>query len=176
MGWVESGTNPSAVAILTNQLRMRGNQVATPDAAVRQSGFSTLGLNNIMVTLDWLALAANEISDTFSIAWAVGNPGTFTSTSWTTVGTVSGLGSSGYTLGQSFSLGAAAANQTAISIMLFSDVSTGAAGNTEGFLIDNFVLSGDLIITPISLPSNMVLMLSGLVGLAAVGRRGRNRS
>ena len=169
-GWVESGSNPAAVAILVNQLRLRANQAVSPDAAVRQSGYSTIGLTNIMVTLDWLALVPNEITDTLNIAWAIGNPGTFNPVSWTTVGTVGGLNSNGYTLGQSFALGAAAAGQAVISIMLYSDVSTGGPGNTEGFLIDNFVLSGTAVIP---LPGSMLLLLSGLVGLTAMGGRAR---
>ena len=172
-GWVESGDSANDVAILTSQLRLRDDQATSPDAAVRQSGFSTTGLTNIVVTLDWLALGNNEVTDTLNVAWAIGNPGTFNPGSWTTVGLVGGLNSSGFTLGQSFALGAAAAGQAVISIMLYSDVSAGAAGNNEGFLIDNFVLSGDPIITPISLPGSMLLLLSGLVGLTAMGGRAR---
>jgi hypothetical protein len=165
--WLESGANAAAVAITANQLRLRGNQVAAPDAAVRQSGYSTLGLENIMVTLDWLALANNEITDTLHIAWAIGNPGTFDPGSWTTVGTVGGLNSSGYALGQSFSLGVAASNLASISIMLYTDVSPGGPGNNEGFLIDNFSLSGTTIIP---VPGSMALLLTGLLGFAVLGR------
>ncbi len=172
-GWVESSDNANDAAIFTNQLRLRDNQVGTPDAAVRQSGFSTIGLTNIMVTLDWLALGNNEITDTLNVAWAIGNPGTFNPGSWTTVGTVGGLSSGGYTLGQSFALGAAATGQAVISIMLYSDVSAGGPGNNEGFLIDNFVLSGVPVVTPISLPGSGLLLMSGLVGFAAMGGRAR---
>lgn len=169
-GWIESGTNAPAVAISLNQLRLRGSQVATPDAAVRQSGFSTVGLTNIMVTVDWLALANNEIADTLNIAWAIGNPGTFNPASWTTAGSVGGLNASGFSVGQSFALGAAAAGQAAISIMLFSDVSAGGAGNNEGFVIDNFALTGDSIAL-IQLPGSMLLLLSGLGGIAVMGSK-----
>ena len=168
-GWTESSDNTNDAAILANQLRLRDNQVGTPDAAVRQSGFSTIGLTNITVTLDWFALANNEVTDTLSVAWAIGNPGTFNPGSWTTVGTVGGLSS----LGQSFALGVAAAGQAVISIMLYTNVSADNTGNNEGFLIDNFVLSGDPVVTPISLPGSGMLLLSGLVGFAAMGGRAR---
>ena len=168
-GWVESGAATNDVAILGNQLRLRSNQVTSPDAAVRQSGFSTIGLTNIVVALDWLALGNNEIDDTLNIAWAIGDPGTFTPASWTIAGTAGGLNANGFTVGQSFALGAAAAGQAAISIMLFSDVSAGAAGNNEGFLIDNFILTGDLIAI-VPLPGAMLLLLTGLAGVAAMGR------
>lgn len=172
-GWLESSDNANDAAILTNQLRLRDDQATSPDAAVQQSGFSTIGLTNITVTLDWLALINNEVTDTLNVAWAIGSPGTFNAGSWTTIGLVGGLNSNGFTLGQSFSLGAAAAGQAVISIMLYSDVSAGVQGTNEGFLIDNFVLSGDPIVTPISLPGSGMLLLSGLVGFAAMGGRAR---
>lgn len=181
-GWDELESSAGEVVQNNGRLRLRGNMAGSPDAAVASIDISTVGYENVSVSFDWQSRYANEEDDYLNFAWSVGSMPSMSDPSQWNIG-IGSLADGGTDLhSASVNLGSLAANTT-LYVMFYTDVSEDAEGAKEGFLIDNFVVSGDLIannnnpnnsIAPVPLPAGLPL-LAGALGIAGFVR-GRSKA
>jgi hypothetical protein len=179
--WLELQSGADDVSIESNNLLLRDTLSGQPDSAAAAGLFSTAGLQNITLNFDWRALATGQhTNDVLHVGYMVINsPAGFTTTvmqnegSWTEVFAQSS-GNINWNFVVNLALGAAAADSQ-IALMFWTQVNSA----TEGFRIDNVVLTGNAI-QPVPLPGALLLMVTALAGLAGVRgigewRRGRMR-
>ena len=159
-GWAEVERHSNDVRINGGVLHLRDNRGNGVDAAATQSGFSTIGLTDIMLSYDWGASNNTESNDSLFVQWRVTG-----SDSWTTL-VEHALGGSSLT-SNIVSFGIEAANQANIEFRFYTSVS---ASNERAF-IDNVILTGRAAATAVSEPTT--LMLLSIAGLGFLARRKR---
>lgn len=176
-GWAETEGAAASVAINNNQLVLSNNIGGTGvDAQVLQGSFSTVGFTNITVSFDYRQFSntagVNDAADNDRLYFAWG-----TSSAASTVNPVAGFFSASSTILSSgnINLGPLAAGTT-IWVRLFTDVSEGQPGTAEGYRVDNFLVSGDAIVSQTPLPGALMLMVSGLAGFGGVAAIRRRRT
>ena len=157
-GWSEIERHNNDVRINNNVLNLRDRQNGI-DAAVTQTGLSTIGLTDIMLSYDWGASHNTESNDTLYVEWRVTG-----SSSWTEL-VAHALGGSSLT-NNVLSFGIAAANQASIEFRFYTSVS---AAN-ERALIDNVMLTGRAAAVAVSEPATLFLMGMGMFGFLRARR------
>jgi hypothetical protein len=157
-GWSEIERHNNDVRINNNVLNLRDRQNGI-DAAVTQTGLSTIGLTDIMLSYDWGASNNTESNDTLYVEWRVTG-----SSSWTEL-VAHALGGSSLT-NNVLSFGIAAANQASIEFRFYTSVS---AAN-ERALIDNVMLTGRAAAVAVSEPATLFLMGMGMFGFLRARR------
>ena len=193
-GWEEYNAQANDVAIVNNsgtnctgdnspsgcnnQLRLRDQNGlnGTVDAGVAQIGsLSTTGYQDIMLGLDFKRLSSNSSgNDLFRIQWKLSSDSV-----WDPTNTIyeHGLGSdaSSY-VPVLLALGPTADNAAGIDIRIYVNLWP-TSGTDEGAIVDNVVLSGNLIppIGEVPLPGSLPLLLSGLAGASLIVRKRRRR-
>ncbi|MFK7887772.1 MAG: PEP-CTERM sorting domain-containing protein [Gammaproteobacteria bacterium] len=151
-GWAEIERSSNDVRIHNNVLNLRDRQSGM-DAAATQSGFSTIGLTDIMLSYDWGASYNTESADTLHVEWRVTG-----SSSWTEL-VAHALGGSSLT-NNVLMFGIAAANQASIDFRFYTSVSA----SNERALIDNVMLTGRAAAVAVSEPTTLMLMGLGMLG------------
>lgn len=159
-GWSEIERHNNDVRVNGGVLHLRDNRGNGVDAAATQSGFSTVGLTDIMLSYEWGASGNTESNDSLFVQWRVTG-----SDSWTTL-VEHALGGSSLT-GNILAFGIEAANQASIEFRFYTSVSA----STERAFIDNVVLTGRAAATAVSEPTTLMLM--SLAGLGFLVRRKR---
>jgi hypothetical protein len=160
---VRTGSQPTNYAMLLRDNRSGTTGVTNPDASGTQLALSTVGFSNIKLQFNWKPLTVSESTDKL---WASYNYGS----GWRNLGPLS-LGGSGDWQSASFNLLSAANNTEPFRIRLWTDVSSGSAGDSEGALVDNVRLSGTPIVTAVPEPEIYAMLAMGFGVLTWVGRR-----
>ncbi|WP_233252608.1 VPLPA-CTERM sorting domain-containing protein [Maritimibacter sp. 55A14] len=161
-GWAERESEADDVAIFADRLRLRDFvSDALPSASALQTGLTGGGLVNISVSFDWRGINL-ESDDRFYFGWAAAGTDALAVDLWTNTGFNS---TDDQWRSATISL---ASVPNLFDVMFWSKVSQ----RSEGFAIDNFTVSGD-VPAPVPLPAAGWLMLAGIGGLAAAGRRRR---
>jgi len=177
-GWVEHESNKAAVRIHNNNgygaLSLTNQASSAPDASVLGGGFSTLGYNNITVSFDYKASpSGNEANDKLFFGWGLTASASTVTPAGGFFNNNTGVALSNFVTA-TIQLGAAAANQAAIFVSLFTNVDS----NSEGYLIRNFKITGDAVAeapAPTPLPGAALLLGSVLAGGTGFGAWRRRR-
>ncbi len=167
-GWTELEDDNNDVRIISNQLRLRDFLPGNPDAAAASAVIDATGYTNITVSFDWRSLDPNESSDDLFLVWALDpRPALTNEGAWTEVFQGGSGGTNTFSESVSISPGA---DNSMFNLMFWSDVGTGS----EGFLIDNLVVTGDLI-SPVPVPASLPLLAAAFAGFGVMRRR-KNKS
>ncbi|MEM8555311.1 MAG: VPLPA-CTERM sorting domain-containing protein [Pseudomonadota bacterium] len=170
--WTELEAANNDVRRRDNAAQLQDNRPTAPDAALARLAISTFGFKDITVSFDWQALPNNEANDLLYFAWDAGTAPALTDIgAWTTVAGAGPFGNATANapfVTETLSLGPQAANTT-INLLFYTDVSPNNGGNTEGFNIDNVIVSGTPQAVP--LPAGFGLLVAGLGALGIASRR-----
>ncbi|MGC3938821.1 VPLPA-CTERM sorting domain-containing protein [Roseobacter sp. EG26] len=167
-GWTELEDENNDVRILNNRLRLRDFLPGNPDAAAASAVIDATGYTNITVSFDWQSLEPNENNDDLFLVWALDpRPSLSNQGAWTEVFQGDSGGTNTFSESVSISPGA---DNSMFNLMFWSDV----GNSNEGFLIDNLVVTGDLI-SPVPVPASLPLLAAAFAGFGVMRRR-KNKS
>jgi hypothetical protein len=177
--WTESESSTGAVAIVhdtgavgDNQLQLLGNNGndAIDQAVAQLGGLSTAGLTNITLSFNYLGITSTDADDLLHAEWKLHSAAT-----WTSLQTFA-LGDTTLPLNASGSLAfGATADDALIDIRLYTAVSNGTPGSTEGAFIDDVVLFGTAAASATPIPGALWLFGTVLAGGAGFGRWRKKR-
>ncbi|MFK8016173.1 MAG: PEP-CTERM sorting domain-containing protein [Gammaproteobacteria bacterium] len=162
-GWAEIEDQHNDVGVTDGVMRLRDTQAGI-DAAATQSGFSTIGLTDIMLSYDGGASYNTEGADSLFVEWRVSG-----SSTWNEL-IEHALGGSALT-SNVLAFGIAAANQASIDFRFYTSVSA----TSERALIDNVVLTGRTAAMAVSEPTTLALLGVALFGIGLRRRQSRSR-
>lgn len=166
-GWIELESGNADVAITGERLRLRDNLAGSPDAAAASFVIDATGYENLMVSFDWRPLNTNDGGERLNLSYALDPaPAPTLQAQWTRVFRDGNGGTTVSSESVSISPGA---DNSLFNIMFWSQVSNGTSGNSEGFFVDNVVVTGEL--TPVPLPAGGALLLGGLAAFGAMRRK-----
>lgn len=172
--WVELSAQGDDAALFrvsgsNYALRLRDNgsrgTVTSPDAAVTQLNLSTIGYDSVTISFDWARIASEYAIDktnTLNVAYQLNGSG-----AWTNFGALNLRTASTSFSSASYSFSPGADNQGNLSVRLWINVEQ----DLNGAYIDNVMLRGTAISSPVPEPESYAMMGMGLGLLGWAGRR-----
>ncbi len=163
-GWSEVNRNRNDVKVRKGKLRLRDESAGSVDAAAATSVIDATGFEDLTVSFRWRSLRDNDIDDTLTLSYASAPTPALTDVrSWSHVFTGSNDGN-GWSRG-TISFGSDL-DGAQFSLMFWTSVN----GATEGFWIDDVVVSGSAI-PAVPLPATLPLLGLALLGAGTALRR-----
>jgi hypothetical protein len=168
-GWAETEQQSNDVSLVVLSGTDGAMQIRDSSGLSAQLALSTLGFQNITVSYDWAPLENSDTGDLLIVEWRPGNSGSFINLGTLDLGGTGGV----FTSVGPIALGPTANNISPLQLEFRVTVSNGTPGDTEGALVDNFVLSGDAIV---AVPEPASLAVWGLLAIAGVAYGRRRKS